>query len=274
MVGGLALAGVALLTAGAALEFGEVGNELVISLGGALVIAGVLGATVDAWLKHQLLRDAFQATFGYVLPDELRGELSWIYAQELVCVEHRQEVELEPTADPDVLMARNRILRRVRNVSTRALEWNQSYSVEDWQHPGHAPAIHSMSVQHADRGAREDDFELDEPDPLVLRATPSAKIELRPGEEVIATADAREPKRVSDDLAFVLSQPTRNPRVSVSAPADFGYRVYFGNRETDRLLEVEPSSFELPGTLLPGQLITVRWWREARGDAGQPTDRH
>jgi hypothetical protein len=65
-LGGLALVGLGLLALAAGADLGEGPHEIGVALGSALVIAGVLGGTVDLWLKHRLLRDAFQATFGYL----------------------------------------------------------------------------------------------------------------------------------------------------------------------------------------------------------------
>jgi hypothetical protein len=255
------LAGVGLLVLAAVADLGEAGDEIVVSLGGALLVAGVLGATVDAWLKHQLLRDAFQATFGYLLPAELRDELAWIYEQDLVCMEHEQEVVIEPADDPDLVLVRTRVRRVVRNVSTHRITWDQTYAIDDWQLPGPGPDITELSVTKAGETFRE--FDLERPEELVLLARPRTELRLDPGEEVVATAVAVEPNRASDDMAFVLSQPTRTPRVTVRVPAGFGFRVYFGSRDYERLQRIDDETLELPGTLLPGQLITVRWWREA-----------
>jgi hypothetical protein len=68
----------------------EGARELLIVVGGALVTGSVLAVSVDQWLKQRLVTEAFQATFGYLLPDVLRAELHWIYSLGLVCTEFRQ----------------------------------------------------------------------------------------------------------------------------------------------------------------------------------------
>jgi hypothetical protein len=266
-LGSLTLAGVGLLVLASALDLGEVLHEIVVSLGGALVIAGVLGCTVDLWLKHQLLRDAFQATFGYLLPAELRDELTWIYEQDLLCFQHDQFVVLAPTDDADVVIAKTRIRRDIRNVGRRKVEWTQTYAVDDWGHPGHSPHISSMRVTKAEQGEQPlTEFEQEWPHPMVLMARPTRPVELAPGEELTATAEAEEPKRVNDELVFVLSQATKNPTVTVESPDGIDYRVLFGNRQQQGLRRIGPDTFELPGTLLPGQMLTVRWWRQSDAD--------
>jgi hypothetical protein len=263
VLGGLALVGVGLLAFAAAVDLGEALHELAVALGGALVIGGVLGGTVDLWLKHLLLRDAFQATFGYLLPAELRDELAWIYEQELLCFRHEQLVTIEQTDDPQVVVAKMRVRRDVRNVSRRRVLWTQGFSVDDWLLPGHSPRV--TSLRFLKLGSDEQpltEFDEDRPQPMVVRATPRTQVELAPGEELTATAEAEEPKRVNDALVFTLSQATRNPSVTVEAIARVEYAVYFGNREQEALRQIGPNTVELPGTLLPGQVLTVRWWQQ------------
>jgi hypothetical protein len=273
-LGGLALVGLGLLALTAGADLGEVPHEIGVALGSALVIAGVLGGTVDLWLKHLLLRDAFQATFGYLLPAELRDELTWIYEQELLCFRHEQIVSLHPTEDPQVVIAKMRVRRDVRNVSRRRVLWTQGFFVDDWLHSGHSPRV--TSLRFSKLGSDEEpltDFDQDRPQPMVVRARPKGHVELAPGEELTATAEAEEPKRTNDALVFTLSQATRNPSVTVETLTSFEYEVYFGNREQEALRRIGPNTVELPGTLLPGQVLTVRWWRAQEAHAQVPAGR-
>jgi len=48
-------------------------------IGLALLVAAILGLIVDRELKQGLVADAVEVSLGYLLPDELKDELRWIY---------------------------------------------------------------------------------------------------------------------------------------------------------------------------------------------------
>jgi hypothetical protein len=147
------------------------------------------------------------------LPAELRDELTWIYEQELLCFRHEQLVTLDPTEDPQVVIAKMRVRRDVRNVSRRRVLWTQGFSVDDWLHPGHSPRV--TSLRFLKLGSEADpvtDFDQDRPHPMVVRAQPRSHVELAPGEELTATAEAEEPKRTNDALVLLSAkQPEIRP---------------------------------------------------------------
>src|SRR3954463_8502585 len=60
-------------------------NELLTSfveeIGKALVVACVLGLVVDRAIKKDLVKDAVSSAIGYLLPEQLRNEMHWVYGQ-------------------------------------------------------------------------------------------------------------------------------------------------------------------------------------------------
>ncbi|MBV8952630.1 MAG: hypothetical protein JO179_00740, partial [Solirubrobacterales bacterium] len=74
-LGVLALVGLAL----AATDWGHLvvsWSHIRTALGESLIVAAALGLTVDFFYKRELARDAFEASLGYLLPDELKAERS------------------------------------------------------------------------------------------------------------------------------------------------------------------------------------------------------
>src|SRR2546423_1114599 len=57
---------------------------LVRDTGIALLIAFVLGVFIDWKLKHEAMRDVMRATLGYILPTEIKDEMTWITEQHLM----------------------------------------------------------------------------------------------------------------------------------------------------------------------------------------------
>ena len=96
-----------------------------------------LGLTVDFFYKGALARDAFEASLGYLLPDELKEELRWIYGQQLIAVQHEEHIVLRPLDGQDVGHPRRvrvefETWRTMRNVSNQRVEHPTFASVEEW----------------------------------------------------------------------------------------------------------------------------------------------
>ena len=53
-------------------------------IGIAFLVAGILGITIELFLSQRLAEDAFKATIGYLLPDELKPEMEWVYQQKTI----------------------------------------------------------------------------------------------------------------------------------------------------------------------------------------------
>src|SRR5215203_7463320 len=115
----LALVGLAL----AALDWTEFGiswSHIRVALGESLIVAAALGFTVDFFYKRALARDAFEASLGYLLPEELKPELRWIYAQQIVCVEHQERITVrwlddEGQPEPRRVRVDYEVFRTMRN---------------------------------------------------------------------------------------------------------------------------------------------------------------
>jgi hypothetical protein len=62
--------------------------KIAAEIGIALLVAGILGFTIDRWLKAELRTDAFLAAIGHILPQEFRAEVSRIISYALICERH------------------------------------------------------------------------------------------------------------------------------------------------------------------------------------------
>jgi hypothetical protein len=54
----------------------------------ALFVAGLLALSVDTFFKTEFARDAFEASFRYVLPAELKDEVAKILKFEFIAEKH------------------------------------------------------------------------------------------------------------------------------------------------------------------------------------------
>ncbi len=118
VLGGLAAGGVALIAIPrATLGSGSL-RDILVGLGTALLVASVLGATVDQWLKRRLLGDAFETLFGYLLPSVLREELNWLMHQTFVSERFELLLSLQEIPETELLAVGLEIRQDIRNITS------------------------------------------------------------------------------------------------------------------------------------------------------------
>src|SRR5207249_12242331 len=100
----------------------DIANEL----SKALVIAAWIGIIVALALKTKLAKDVFEASLGYFLPEDLKPELKWIYDQQLLCVESKQDYLIKYSPNKDGVEIQSSSYRRYKNYSPKKVKF-------DWQ---------------------------------------------------------------------------------------------------------------------------------------------
>jgi hypothetical protein len=71
-------------------------------LGKAFVITGILGFTIEPWIRRALARDVFSAAFGYTMPDDFKEQLKRIADYKVLCTKHRMYVRIKDASDGHV----------------------------------------------------------------------------------------------------------------------------------------------------------------------------
>ena len=103
-------------------------------LGKALVIAGILGFTIEPWLRKALARDVFSAAFGYHMPDDFKAEIARIANYKVICTKHIMDVRIR-ALESDKVRVRVTIERHFKNIGSaptchRAMIW-----IDEWGFP-------------------------------------------------------------------------------------------------------------------------------------------
>ncbi len=252
--------GIGLLALPEVFHFSRFLHDFALAIGTALLVAAILGASVDRWLKQGLLRDAFQSLFGYMLPAELREELGWVYGQELLCDRYDFTLTLAPIEGSDLLTAQLEARRDLRNVTSHNVPWRPLIAVDEWFHEGRPSQV--IALRCTQNGVTRSQIETLPSDPFAVAKQLTEEITLEPDERVTFVTEAEETRHANDALFLNILVATANPRVTVRAPEGIAWRVMFGNRRQSEVREIGPRTQQLPGTLLPGQVIQVRWWNE------------
>lgn len=255
----LMLIGVGLLVLASAVELPRPLTDLVPGAGTALLIGGILGVSVDRWLKQRLLRDAFKSLFGYVLPEQLRGELDWVYTREVLVERSDLVLTITPIEDSDLLNVCVEWHRDVRNITSRTVKWLPKLSLDEWFHEGHQTQVIALTATQDGQTYKDSKDATDKP--FIVRSTLD-ELSLKPDETVTFLAEGEETRHRSDAWFLTVQAATVHPRVTIHAPEQVAWYATFGNRQA--VSEIGPVTRELTGTLLPGQVIQIRWWpREA-----------
>ena len=97
-------------------------------------------------------------------------------------------------------------------------------------------------------------------------AVKEQKIALGPKEEVTVWFEAEEIKYRNDEQVWNFGSPTLNPTVNVKAFEGISIGVGFGYRSPAEELGI--GIYRLKGTLLPSQILIIRWWRKKRTKSG------
>lgn len=228
----------------------------------ALFVAAVLAFSVDLYLKKQIARDAFEASIGYILPKYLQDEIRAIYSNEIICLEHAQNVKVETLDSPTLVRVTVRTQRKLKNISTNWHHMSLKLDVDEWFED--TPSTIGSCGYRVD-GGKDQNF--DQPSKnsapvpkLVAKA--SASVDLKPNSEIEVWQTFTEIKRRCDLQYLAFSYATNRPRVYVTVPEGFDFAVEF----THRLVAEKTSTDDttLPGLLLPNQCIIVRWWEKEK----------
>lgn len=239
----------------------------------ALVIAAVLAILVDRALKYGLARDAFRTAFGYLLPEELRGELQWIYDQKLLCVQHNAHYELGRLDDGSVLV-RCTVDRTFRNVSNQNVPFTPSLAIDEWRHGLRRSRVLAFGYEanEVSREKRDSEIRTETIEFGVLRVNVSpdldGPINVAPRQVVRTWSVYEEVMAANGQHVSVYGTPTLNPHVRLAPHDSLIARVDFGHRDKVHAKRLGPHVFQLEGVLLPNQAIRVEWRVKNQDEGG------
>jgi hypothetical protein len=98
------------------LAAGSFSLTLVEHLGTAVIVAVMVGATLDIYFSKRLAKNVFETTFGYVMPKYLRAEIRELYKTVIVCEYCVIRVRLKRTDSGDIALEQGTV-RNFKNIS-------------------------------------------------------------------------------------------------------------------------------------------------------------
>jgi hypothetical protein len=241
------------------LQQGSTGRLLLEGFAVALIIAAVLGFTIDRVIRRQLVTDAFKASVGYILPNELKREMEWIYETRILCVQHIQICKLTPI-DDEHCKVHVTTQRTFQNISlSKASIDHPGVGIDEWFYKTGSSRILSFEYIKGDYKWHAKDENIKKTD-CGWEIKDAEKISLAPKEKVTIYSEIEEIKRMNDANYWAFDAPTWNPEIIVETCDGIRMKVQFGYCKPGEL--IGSNVYRLTGTLLPNQRIEIRWWKE------------
>jgi len=242
-------------------------TDLSQELGKALIIASILSATVDIFLKKRLAseitRDAFKAAMGYVFPEEIRDEVRWFYGFPLLASRRAHHFTLTRIHGTDYVQVVSSDNATIRNISNTVAVIEVQIHADEWEIENRPTALVELGYQHKGKrveSAKEPPERIEHKNRSVQWKYGEIKLAAKgdEGDSIDIWRKITETKHINDNVWWVALWPSINPEIRIVAP-DLEYHVDYVRREgRASLIEYGKGSFRLSGTILPSQVLIVR----------------
>ena len=233
-------------------------------VGKAFLIAGILGFTIEPWLRRAFARDVFSAAFGYHMPDDFKQEIARISGYRTICIKHIMNVKIK-TIDENHVSINVVIERTFHNIGSERHSFSASTWVDEWGISGNPSKIVRCEIFTQDGESKQfSPSKIQYFKNLSFRADSPPMILKRDG---IATqiTEYNVARTKNDFIYEQFMNPTRNAEINIlEKPDDIEAEADFGSGHLKRT-EI-PGRFELDGVYFPPIPMKIRWWPKAAGE--------
>jgi hypothetical protein len=225
-------------------------------LGLGSFIAGLLAVFVEPYFRKEFARDMFFVAFRYILPPELRDEVTKILRFSFIAEKQLWIVKVEKIdGDAETVLVTTAIEKIFRNKTALKQQLGGYYQIPEFNFSNGKVAITECRVQ-TDKQQLEN-YEVNEEG--YSTAAQTEKLDVFPNETITMQCKATQYRRINDVVTETFLSPALNPAIEVIVPVDFDYQAGFG-----RSGDVEKSRYTgrhtLSGVYFPGQHMFVQWW--------------
>ena len=230
----------------------------------AFAVSALVIIILELTFHQALAKNVFEAAIGYLLPEELIGELRWIYGKPFLCEDHTQTVLIRLIDGTSLVTLHCEVVRRFKNITGATQEFSPGLSIEENLHDGNPSRIIAYQCQLEGQERSKNWAEHLELDGVGFRVSQDANVvpplKIQRG-GVVTVYFAYEKTLHHNDFDYLhFGSPTSNVTVVVDAPANFLANVLFSHRDGDpEVVRTGPHTWKLRGVLLPLQAIRVTW---------------
>ena len=230
--------------------------ESIRDVGVALLVASILGFTIDRWFKSELQKDAFLAAMGRVLPTAFQEEVRRIVSFNLLAEQFMLFVALEPNGN--AVKVTTLIERTIKNTSSQREAVKNVVEIDDWgrEEIGKSQIEEcSMTIDGnkvlSKKVERSGFFLAAETEERTLKRDNSARL----------CSKWTEYKSANDIVVYWFTTPIINPRIHVTKPENLDCDISFGGEKGDRVeVFVNGLVQQLSKTHFPHQSMSIRFW--------------
>jgi hypothetical protein len=234
----------------------EVTRPIVKELGPGIFTAGILAAFVDRFFRQELARDAFLASFRYILPNEFKDEVEKIIRFDFIAEKQIWTVRID-RVDDDHVRVTTTYERTFKNKSKNRKPAYAWYEVEDYNFPHGPTEIVECGIQVGSNRQVAEGPATAFTHYRELKTTP---IELEPEASANVWGKAIQFRRANDIIYETFRTPIVNPEIEVVIDEEaFEHVVTFGTLGDKRKSQFG-NRYTLSGVYFPGQYMFVRWW--------------
>ena len=224
-----------------------------------LFIAGVLGLTVDTFLKRELARDVFVAAFRYVLPDELKEEVHRIISYKFLCIESTTIVSISSLSN-DLVRVEIRHERTFTNITGHTEPFSGTFALDEWGFSQKSEILEcGLEIEETKIDA-DDNPDYAQKKDAIGKKTKSVNV--KSGNMIKSISKGFEVHRPNGELHMQFSYPSVRPKVRVETPPGFSHSCTFGIPDEKVIRSSISQEYTLDGTHFPGQHTRIRWWPE------------
>jgi hypothetical protein len=218
--------------------------------------AGILAGLVEPFFRKEFARDAFLASFRYVLSEEFKEEVAKILAYNFISKDHIWTVKVDKTDDNNAVFVTTTIERNITNRTSSEHARRGLYTIPEYNYNNGKAEIKELVIETKQRKSKCFNVTTHNGDIVVT----TEELKLSPGETAKISGKAIQYRRMNDAVYETFIDPLVNPSIEVIIDNNvFYHRIEFGTKG-----DVEPSryanKYKLTGVYFPGQYMLVRWW--------------
>ena len=213
-----------------------------------------VAALVEPFFRKEFARDAFLASFRYVLPKEFKNEVEKILRNVFICERQIWTVKIEKVSD-DIVFVTTSFERVIENKTSSTQKKGGLYTVPEFHFANGNVKIVECGIASASEKIEK--FELETKEQVVKASTKD--IDVPPGGKATLWGKATQYKRSCDVIYEVFGTPAVDPEIEVIIPDDMCHVKEFGTIG-DVQEERFSSRYKLHGVYFPGQYMLVQWW--------------
>jgi hypothetical protein len=226
-----------------------------------IAVAGLIGFLIEVTLHKRFADNVFKAAVGYLLREDLRGELEWIYEQTILCTELNATVHLEH--HDGLVKVTSTLKRTLKNISLRRQPVVLRGGADEWFVKDKPTKV--IEATYRKLGDKKLTAMTDiKPTVDGIGWGDKVNVNLAPDEEMDFTLTLEQWQQEHDEFVITYRYPTKNPSVTVKCDDSLIPRVIFDHRaKYQGDWKVAEKTWHPRVMLLAHQDIRLKWHPKA-----------